>query len=90
MENTGGKFTVPRPKIVVQMPAGPMTLDAFRDSHDIIEAYRSKEIEKGNTIFYSGMICDVIGEFTDETGLVFPTLLAVSQLNGASFRVEMR
>ena len=67
-----------------------MTLDVFQDSHDVIMAYRAKEIAKGKTIFYAGMICDVIDEFVDETGLVFPELLATALLHGASFRVEMR
>lgn len=75
-----------RPKIKI----GTYELEVFADSHDVVTAFRGKEIALGDKILYAGMICEVIGEFIDEAGLAFPTLLAVSRVGGTSFRVEMR
>ncbi len=80
-----------RPMLNVMPPYdGSGVYPIFRDSAEIITAYRSGEILKGNKLFYNGMICEVIDECYDlVTGEPIPELLAEPIDPMASYRIYM-
>lgn len=73
---------MPQQKIVIETPEGKREYSMFMEGHSLGMAYRNREVKLHDDIFYRGVICEIIGEFRDEDGVLWPTLLAVSQVQG--------
>ena len=55
-------------RIQVQTPAGVREYAAYADSREMAAEYAAGTLADGAEIVYRGMICDVLGSFTDADG----------------------
>lgn len=67
-------------KVVLHTPGGNREYFWFNDNVELSMAYRNKEVALHEDVVYRGVICEIIGEFTDEDGILWPTLLAIAPL----------
>ncbi len=64
-------------RIVVRSPDGNREYMMFNDNVELAMAYRNKAVAVHDEVVYRGMICEIVGEFADEDGVVWPELLFV-------------
>lgn len=65
-------------RVVLQTEAGPLEYMGFVDNTELGLAYRNKEIAIGAQIVYRTNVCEIIGEYEDGDGFVWPLLLVVT------------